>query len=199
EPQPLGPHTGPARAVAERRPIHILDMMADRAYEERDPIRVKAVELLGTRTALFVPLLKEGTPIGVLVIWRRKVRAYSESQIQLLSTFADQAVIAIENVRLFNELQEKNRALTAAHAHGTESLEQQTATGEILRVIASSPTDLQPVMDVVAKSAARFCGAANAAIFRRQEESLRLVAAHGPLPTSISIGETIAVSPGSVG
>ena len=92
---------GLARAVAERRPVQILDMMADRAYEERDRIRIQAVELLGARTALFVPMLKDGTPIGVIVIWRREVRAFSESQIQLLSTFADQAVIALENVRLF--------------------------------------------------------------------------------------------------
>ena len=105
-PQRLGPHTGPARAVAEGRPIQILDLMADRAWEEREPIRVKAVELLGARTALFVPMLKEGRPIGVIVVWRREVQAYSEAQIQLLSTFADQAVIAIENVRLFNETQE---------------------------------------------------------------------------------------------
>src|SRR5262249_44759161 len=150
------------------------DMMADRAYEERDPMRVKAVELLGTRTALFVPLLKEGTPIGVLVIWRREVRAYSESQIQLLSTFAAQAVIAIENVRLFTELQEKNRALTEAHAQVTEALDQQTATSEILRVIASSPTDLQPVLDAVAERAARLCGATLASIFRLTDDVLRL-------------------------
>jgi GAF domain-containing protein len=134
----------------------------------------------------------------VIVTWRREVRAYSESQIQLLSTFADQAVIAIENVRLFTELQEKNRALTEAHAQVTEALEQQTATAEILRVISGSPTDLQPVMDVVAESAARFCGATSAAIFRLEGEFLRRVAAHGPTPTSVPTGGTIAVGLGSV-
>ena len=185
-PHRLGSHTGPARVVAERRPIHILDMMADRAYEERDPIRVKAVELLGTRTAHFVPMLKEGTPIGVLVIWRREVRAYSESQIRLLSTFADQAVIAIENVRLFTELQEKNRALTEAHAQVTETLEQQTATSEILRVIASSPTDLQPVMAAVAENAARLCGANDAMILRVENNMLHPAAVFGGMP-SVSV------------
>ena len=116
-------------------------------------------------------------------------------QIALLQTFADQAVIAIENVRLFTELQEKNRALTQAHAQVTESLEQQTATAEILRVIASSPTDLQPVMDAVAENAARVCGATDSSIFRLEGEHLRLVARHGSLRQDhLTIGDTIPVS-----
>src|SRR5262249_54657157 len=94
-PQRVGPDTGGAGAGAERHPVQIADMMADRAYGERDHIRVESVELLGCRTGLFVPMLKDGTPIGVLVTWRHEVRAFGESQIQLLSTFADQAVIAI--------------------------------------------------------------------------------------------------------
>ena len=119
---------------------------------------------------------------------------FSAKQIALLETFADQAVIAIENVRLFTELQEKNRALTEAHAQVTESLEQQTATAEILRVIASSPTDLQPVMEAVVENAARVCGAMDSAIFHLEGEHLRLVARHGPLRVSYAIGESVPVA-----
>ena len=152
-PQRLGPHTGPVRAITEGRPVQILDLMADRAWEEREPIRIKAVEMLGARTALFVPMLKEGAPIGVIVVWRREVQAYSEGQIQLLSTFADQAVIALENVRLFTEL-------GGPEPRADRGLEQQTATAEILRVISSSPTDLQPVMDDDrARTPRALCGA----------------------------------------
>ena len=98
-------------------------------------------------------MLRDGDPIGAVAVSRAEAGEFSERQIALLQTFADQAVIAIENVRLFTELEEKNRALTEAHAQVTESLEQQTATSEILRVIASSPTDLQPVFDAIAESA----------------------------------------------
>ena len=102
-------------------------------------------------------------------------------------------------MRLFTELQQKNRALTEAHAQVTESLEQQTATAEILRVIASSPTDLQPVMEAVAENAARVCGATDSGILRLEEKCLHLVAMHGSLRRSLAIGDTIPVSRDTVG
>src|SRR5262249_5740009 len=129
----------------------------------------------GDRTTLATPMLREGIPIGAILIRRSEVRPFSDKQIALLETFADQAVIAIENVRLFKELEERNRDLT-------EALEQQTATSEILRVIASSPTDIQPVFDSIARSAARLCEAFDVMVLRVDGKVLRLVAHHGPIP-----------------
>src|SRR4029434_1093375 len=126
-----------------------------------------------------VPLLREGTSIGVIIIRRVEVRPFSDTQITLLQTFADQAVIAMENVRLFTELQEKNRALTQAHAQVTETLDQQTATSEILRVIAGSPTDLQPVLDALVESARPLCQAADTALLTVEGDQLRVAAVHG--------------------
>ena len=131
-------------------------------------LRARFARTIGVRTILATPLLREGTPIGVITIRRLEVRPFTEKQIKLLETFADQAVIAIENVRLFQELK--------------ESLEQQTATSEILGVIASSPTDIQPVLDAVAESAARLCNAEDAAIRLVEGSVLRLVAHQGPIP-----------------
>src|SRR5262249_23256773 len=121
----------------------------------------------GIRTFLATPLLCKGDPIGAIVVRRTEVRPFTEKQIALLKTFADQAVIAIENVRLFQELK--------------ESLEHQTATSEILGVIASSPTDIQPVLDIVAENAARVCGATDAVIFRIDGNSLNRAAHFGPI------------------
>src|SRR5438876_12314562 len=98
-------------------------------------------------------MLGKGRPIGAITVTRMAPALFSETEIALLQTFADQAVIAIENVRLFNELEEKNRALTESHAQVTEALEQQTATAEILRVISQSQTDVQPVFDTIVRSA----------------------------------------------
>ena len=179
QPQRHGPHTARARATAERRPIQIVDLAADRAYDEHDPHRIQAVELMGASTALCVPMLKDGMPIGVIDIWRREVRAFSESQIQLLSMFADQAVIAIENVRLFTELGTRNRELT-------EALEQQTATSEILRVISSSPTDVQPVFDIIVQSAMRLCDGRYSGVYRFDGEIIHLVAQNHDRPEVVA-------------
>src|SRR5262249_15636736 len=137
------------------------------------------VQGTGIRTIVAVPLLREQTAIGVIVIRRLEVRPFSEKDIRLLRTFADQAVIAIENVRLFTELQEKNDALTKAHAQVTEAREQQTATADILRVISSSPTDIQPVFDIIGERAEQLCDAAISMVSRFDGEQIHLVALHG--------------------
>ena len=164
---PTAPTAGIAagRAILERRIIHIHDVRQDSEYTAT-PVQQPT---LGYRTVLAVPLLREGEPIGALVMWRRDVRPFSQKQIDLMTTFADQAVIAIENVRLFTELEAKNRDLT-------EALDQQTATSEILRVISSSPTDVQPVFDTIAGSAMRLCDAAYSVVGRFDGELLHLVA-----------------------
>jgi len=170
----LVPESLNGRAFLERKPFQRLDAQTELNYE--GPGRKS-----GARTALAVPMLREGSPIGTLLIWREFVQSFSERQVNLVKTFADQAVIAIENVRLFQELQVRNRDLT-------EALDQQTATSKILEVIASSPTDLQPVMDAIAESAARLCGADDALIFRLEGDSLKRFANFGSLPGELGGG-----------
>src|SRR5262245_55636253 len=135
------------RSVVDRKPIHVHDLAAEAAdFPEGQAMAVR----MGHRTILSVPLLREGEAIGSLSVRRTEVRPFTDKQIELAETFADQAVIAIENVRLFDAEQQRTRELT-------ESLEYQTATGDILRVISSSPTDVQPVFDAIAESATRLC------------------------------------------
>ena len=163
---PASRDTVSGRAVHDRRTIHVEDILAAEA-EFPDTVSRHRRTGAPTRTMLATPLLRERTPLGVIIIHRGpEPRPFSAKEIALLETFANQAVIAIENVRLFKELQEKNRALTEAHAQVTESLEQQTATAEILRVISSSPMDTQPVFEMIAESAARLCGAYDAVVRR---------------------------------
>jgi len=144
------------RAFLERKPIHDVD-----AQVQRHAMAAQT----GARTALAVPLLREDIPIGVFTIWRDVVEPFSDRQIELVKSFADQAVIAIENVRLFKEIQERNRELT-------EALEQQTATSEILSVISSSPTDVQPVFDTIVYNATRLCDGSATSLIRYDGESL---------------------------
>jgi GAF domain-containing protein len=143
------------------------------------------------RAIVAVPMLRDGRPIGGIAVSRSQPGPFSDTEIDLLRTFADQAVIAIENVRLFQELETRNRDLT-------ESLEQQTATSEILRVISSSPTDIQPVLDTVAESAARLCESFDAAIYRRDGDRLLLVAHHGSMPFGPIAGFSLPLVRGAV-
>jgi signal transduction histidine kinase len=168
------PQTGSVGpAILERRVIHVEDVLAPGPGRTRVP---GIQEVLGYRTFLAVPMLREGHPIGLITIWRLEVNPFTDKQIELVQTFADQAVIAIENVRLFTELQEKNRALTQAHAQTTEALEQQTATSEILRVISSAHTDAQPVFDSIVRSAARLLDGHSANLLRVVGDELHLAA-----------------------
>jgi signal transduction histidine kinase len=180
----FGPKTGIGRLARDKRPIHIPDVLDDDAYREGEPTRLATINVGGVRTWLGVPLVKGDALIGAIVIYRKEQRAFTDAQIALVQTFADQAVIAIENVRLFKELQEKNDALSAAHGQVTEALEQQTATSEILRVISSSSSDVQPVFEVIADSAMRLFGAWSASVFRFEGEVIWLAATRGGRPGS---------------
>jgi signal transduction histidine kinase/putative methionine-R-sulfoxide reductase with GAF domain/HAMP domain-containing protein len=162
-------HMMSGRAILTRATVHVEDVLADPEY----PKHVGRAG--GFRGVLAVPMLREGNPIGAIVVIRAQPGAFSAAQIELLKTFADQAVIAIENVRLFKELEARNRDLA-------EALEQQTATSEILRVISQSPTNIDPVLDALVKSATRFCGAYDAVIFLPEGDSLQVTAHHGPIP-----------------
>ena len=173
ETNPIRPGRGtPLRRVGvERRPVSVADVLAD---PELGHARAD-YEAEGMRTALAVPMLKENALVGAITIHRREVRPLTDKQIELVATFASQAVIAIENVRLFTELQQKNEALTQAHAQVSEALEQQTATSDILRVISSSPTDVQPVFDAIAKNARRLLHGHTVAVTRLVGKELQLM------------------------
>ncbi len=178
---PMRPNRGhiSGRAILTGAAVQIPDIIADEEYGS-----VEAKEA-GFRSLLGVPILRGGRAIGAIVIYRAEPGQFADKHIELLKTFADQAVIAIENVRLFTELQEKNRALTEAHAQVTEALERQTATSEILGVISSSPTDVQPVFDTIVESAGRLCGAESAAVYRFEDEMAYFVASYRINPETI--------------
>jgi GAF domain-containing protein/HAMP domain-containing protein/anti-sigma regulatory factor (Ser/Thr protein kinase) len=171
EPRRPGPTTGLARIAREKRVVHILDLREDEAYAAGDPIRVAAVDQLGMRSWLGVPLLKEGKLEGAFTIYRTEVRPFSDKQIALLTSFADQAVIAINNVRLFEQVQARTAELT-------ESLEYQTATSDVLNVISRSPSELQPVLEAIVQTAAELCSAEYAFIARAVDGNCHLAAAN---------------------
>jgi GAF domain-containing protein/anti-sigma regulatory factor (Ser/Thr protein kinase) len=163
EPGKAGSATG--RAIAQRRTVHIPDNFAD----PEQGIGVFAVS--ENRSVLSVPLLRNDEPVGAITVGRRQVAPFSNKEIELITTFADQAVIAIENTRLFEEVQARNRELRV-------TLEQQTATSELLKVIGRSTFDLEPVFKTLAESAVRLCSAVQAAIFRFDGQFLRLAIGH---------------------
>jgi GAF domain-containing protein len=161
------------RVLLEAHTVHIPDVLADREYTFSEAHRIA-----GIRSGLGIPLMREGSPIGVIVLWRKRVRPFTDKQIELVNTFADQAVIAIENVRLFDEVQARTRELT-------ESLEQQTATSEVLQVISSSPGELEPVFQAMLANATRICGAKFGTLFRYDGNVLHLAAQFGTPPALV--------------
>jgi len=166
----LGRGTTAGRAAFERRTIHVRDVLQEPDYELAELIKQQ-----GYRTVLAVPMLREGVLRGVIVMVKTELEPFTDRQIELVETFADQAVIAIENVRLFDEVQARTRDLS-------EALEHQTATGEVLSVISRSPTDAQPVFDAIVESAARLCEAMFSLVFLYDGDLLQLAATHNFTP-----------------
>ena len=174
------------RVLLEHRPVQIADVLADPDYRLREVQR-----LGGFRTHLGLPLLREGKPIGILIVSRATVQPFDDKHIALLTTFADQAVVAIENTRLFEAEQQRSRELA-------ESLERQTATSEVLQVISSSPGDLQPVFEAMLEKAARICDAKFGNIYRWDGELMHLLAAHNTPPALAEVRRQSAFRPSSL-
>ena len=165
QPRVWGSETALGQLARTKKTVHITDAHTGRAYAERDPNRMAAVEIGGVRSFISVPMLKEGELIGAFGIFRQELRPFTDKQIELVQNFANQAVIAIENTRLLNELR--------------ESLQQQTATADVLKVISGSPGELQPVFQAMLENATRICEAKVGNLFLREGESFREVAVLG--------------------
>jgi GAF domain-containing protein len=177
-----GPDTLLGQVARTKKTAHSADVRSDRAYIGRDPNRVAAVELTGQRSAICVPMLKENELVGAFGIFRQEVRPFSDKQIELLTNFASQAVIAIENTRLLNELR--------------ESLQQQTATADVLKVISRSAFDLRTVLDTLVESAARLCEAERANIWRPSGEEYRIAAGFALSAEHEEILKRFSIRPG---
>jgi two-component system, NtrC family, sensor kinase len=160
-----GPRTGLGRIAATRQTVHFADVTTEPAYIEGDPIFLAAIKLGGFRTAVGVPMLNDETLIGAIFIYRQEVWPFTDKQIALVQNFAAQAVIAIENARLLNELR--------------EALDQQTATADVLSIISSSPGELEPVFQVMLANAVRICDAKFGTLFRSDNETFEAVAQFG--------------------
>jgi GAF domain-containing protein len=170
-----GPHSATARAMRTGQVIHILDVREERGYREGDPMLVFGADKVGLRTLVAAPMLKDKVPIGSIGVYRTEVRPFTDKQIELLRNFAAQAVIAIENTRLLNELRQRTADLT-------ESLEQQTATSEVLKVISSSPGNLEAVFQAMLENAIRICDARFGTLLRFDGNAFHLAAGAGLPP-----------------
>jgi GAF domain-containing protein len=178
------PGTGLGRMLTTKTAVQIVDVLTDQDYPRDHPLR-SAAEREGIRTLLCVPMIKEDELIGGIAIFRQEVRPFTEKQIELVKNFAAQAVIAIENARLLNELRQRTTDLS-------ESLEQQTATSDVLQIISSSPSDLQPVFVTMLENAVRICDAKFGDIFRWDGDGMHLVATHN---TPAAFAEALSRSP----
>ena len=170
------------RVVATKQLLHISDCLEDASYKQGDADFVQFVDLCGARSFIAAPMLKDDELVGTITVFHQEVRPFTDKQIALVTNFAAQAVIAIENARLLNELRHRTNDLTERTADLTEALGQQTATSDVLKVISSSPGDLQPVFATMLEKAVRICDATFGNIYRWDGETSTLVASYNTPP-----------------